>query len=83
MGRVGTALGLASNGDAAGALFDLARELGAPASLAELGLPADVLEAAADRIVVETGCSNPRPVDVASVLSMLQQAYAGTRPAAG
>ena len=81
--RVGTALGLASNGDAAGALFDLARELGAPASLAELGLPADVLEVAAERIVEETGGSNPRPVDVASVLSMLQQAYAGTRPPAG
>lgn len=83
IGRVGTALGLGSDGDAAGALFDLARGLGAPASLAELGLPADVLEAAAEQIVAETGVSNPRALDVASVLAMLRQAYEGTRPPAG
>jgi maleylacetate reductase len=75
--RVGVALGVA------GALFDLAEAIGAPTSLAELGLPEDVLELAAARIVAETGTSNPRPVDTESVLRLLERAYLGSRPEPG
>jgi maleylacetate reductase len=82
IGRIAVGLGVADSGDAAGALFDLACEIGAPTSLAELGLPADALEEAAELIVEETGTSNPRPVDKDSVLRMLEQAYAGARPTA-
>jgi maleylacetate reductase len=80
--RVAVALGVAG-GDAAGALFDLAQAIGAPTSLAELGLPEDVLEQAAARIVAETGASNPRLVDTDSVLRLLERAYAGSRPEPG
>jgi alcohol dehydrogenase class IV len=78
MRRVATALGVGE--DAAAALFELGRQIGAPTSLAELGLPADVLAEAAEQIVTETGDSNPRPVDQQSVLRMLQDAYKGSRP---
>jgi alcohol dehydrogenase class IV len=64
-------------------LFDLAEAIGAPTSLAELGLPEDVLELAAARIVAETGTSNPRPVDTESVLRLLERAYLGSRPEPG
>jgi alcohol dehydrogenase class IV len=78
--RVSNALGVGTKGDAAGALFDLARSIGAPASLEELGFPGAALSEAAERIVAETGAANPRPVDRASILLMLEQAYAGSRP---
>jgi maleylacetate reductase len=80
MRRVAVALGAGEDGDAAAALFDLAAEIGAPTSLAALGLPAGALAEAAERIVGETGASNPRPVDRESVLRMLEQAYSGARP---
>jgi maleylacetate reductase len=80
MRRVASALGAGEDGDAAAALFDLAARIGAPTTLAELGLPADVLAEAAERIVIETGESNPRPVDQQSVLRMLEDAYRGSRP---
>jgi alcohol dehydrogenase class IV len=80
MRRVAVALGAGEDGDAAAALFDLAAEIGAPTSLAALGLPAGALAEAAERIVGETGASNPRPVDRESVLRMLEQAYRGARP---
>jgi maleylacetate reductase len=80
--RVSSALGAGEKGDAAGTLFDLARRIGAPASLAELGLPSAALSEAAERIVAETGAANPRRVDQASILLMLEQAYVGSRPVA-
>jgi maleylacetate reductase len=80
MRRVARALGVVDDRDAAGALFDLAVEIGAPTSLAGLGLPAAVLVEAAGRIVAETGTSNPRPPDQESLLAMLERAYRGTRP---
>jgi maleylacetate reductase len=67
--------------DAASALRELLVDAGAPASLADLGLPADALDDAATRVVAE-GPPSPRPLDVAAVRTLLDDAYAGRRPSA-
>ncbi|MEM9609457.1 MAG: maleylacetate reductase [Actinomycetota bacterium] len=68
-------------GDPAEALFDLARAIGAPSSLADLGMPeAGVADAAPH--VVEDAAANVRPPDVESVRSMLDDAFHGRRPPA-
>ncbi len=80
MDRVRDALGVPTTTTAAAALFDLARSVGAPTSLAQLGMPEGGLDDAAQRTVVETTV-NPRPVDVPSVRAMLDDAFHGRRPA--
>ena len=79
MGRVASALGV-SDGDAAGALYDLAIAIGAPTSLEAIGMPYDGLDEAAERTVADTTV-NPVPVTVDGVRSMLERAWNGTRPA--
>jgi alcohol dehydrogenase class IV len=76
MGRIAAALG---GSDAAGAAFDLARELGAPVSLKELGMPEEGIERAAE-LATQTPYPNPRPVERAAIRELLQNAYAGRRP---
>lgn len=66
---------------AAGALWDLRHEIGAPGALAGLGLELDEVDRVA-AIVVEGRPVNPRPVDVACVRVVLRAAYAGDRPPA-
>jgi alcohol dehydrogenase class IV len=70
------ALGVAH---AAGGLFDLARSIGAPISLKEIGMPEDGLEAAA-RLAVANPYYNPRLVEYEPVLELLRNAYEGRRP---
>jgi len=80
MARVETVLG-AEPGDAAGALYDLARALGTPSSLAEIGMNAGdlgaVAEAAAPRM-----SQRPRPAGPAELRALLEAAWTGERPAA-
>jgi maleylacetate reductase len=64
---------------AAGAVWDLRDEIGAPASLAELGFPEQQLDEAAE-IVVRGRPVNPRPVDHGTARAVLAAAYAGARP---
>jgi maleylacetate reductase len=78
MGRVASALD-AADGDAAGALYDLAVAIGAPTSLEAIGMPYEGLDEAAERTVADTTV-NPVPVTVDGVRSMLQRAWEGTRP---
>ena len=79
MRRVEAALG-AADGDAAGALWDLARALGAPASLAGIGMDrgeiGELAEAAAARV-------SPRPVpaSAADLRRLVEAAWVGERPA--
>jgi maleylacetate reductase len=80
MVKVGTALGAPAGVSAARALFDLAASIGAPSSLKALSMPYDGLDDAAARTVADTTV-NPRPVNVASVRAMLEDAYGGRRPA--
>ena len=67
--------------DPARALWKLAERIGAPTSLAQVGLdPGRIPEAA--RLVVETSPVNPRPVDRAAVDELLRAAYVGRLPGA-
>jgi maleylacetate reductase len=66
--------------DAPRALWDLARRLDAPRSLAELGLKEGDLATAAAQAVSQA-YANPRPVTEDGVLTLLRAAYEGTPPA--
>ena len=61
------------------ALFDFAGRLGAPKSLAELGMAAADLDRAAD-IAMQSPYWNPRPFDRSAIRSMLEDAWQGRRP---
>jgi len=78
MRRIARALGVQ---DAPRGLYDLDASLGLELRLSALGMPADGLERAA-RIATESPYPNPRKVEYAGVLSLLQDAYAGRRPGA-
>jgi maleylacetate reductase len=79
MARVARALGAE---DAATGLFDLARALGAPASLAELGMPESDLPKAVEEVAAHVS-QHPRHSDAASVEAILGDAYTGRRPGRG
>ena len=66
-------------GDLAGGLHDLARSLGAPLALKDLGLARDDLARVAD-MAVKNPYANPRPVTRDGILALLTRAYDGTRP---
>ena len=66
--------------DGPAGLRRLAEELGAPTSLASLGLPEHALDDAVERTVVAVRNRNPRPVEPASLRRMLDDAYAGRPP---
>jgi len=76
MSRIARALGAKS---AAPGLYDLAASLGAPTSLAALGLRAADLDRAAD-IAVENPYYNPRPITREGIRALLQDAFEGKRP---
>jgi maleylacetate reductase len=61
------------------ALYDLARRVGAPVALKDIGMPADGLERAAE-LATQNPYANPRPVERAGVLELLRNAYVGRRP---
>ncbi len=58
-------------------LFDLARRIGAPTALRDIGMPEDGLEKAAD-IAIKNPYWNPRPFTRDDILQLLQRAYAGS-----
>jgi maleylacetate reductase len=76
MSRVARALRTSS---AAQGLYDLAISLGAPTSLAALGLKAGDLDKAAD-IAVQNPYYNPRPITREGIRALLEDAFAGSRP---
>jgi maleylacetate reductase len=77
---VAEALGVKEKGTAAQGLYDLAAAVGAPVALKDIGMPADGLERAAE-LATQNPYANPRPVEYASVLELLRNAYSGRRPA--
>jgi maleylacetate reductase len=66
-------------GDAAGQLYDLARELETPSSLLEIGMPLEGIARAAP-LVVREASSNVRPIDEAQALEFLTNCVKGERP---
>ena len=61
------------------ALFDLAARLGAPTSLAALGMPAEGIERAA-QLATQNPYFNPRPVQRDLIVGLLKRAWAGEVP---
>jgi len=78
MARVARALGVA---DAARGLHELATALGAPTSLAAIGMPADGLDRAA-ALAVQNQYPNPRPLERDALRALLQRAFDGAAPRA-
>jgi maleylacetate reductase len=78
MARIARALGVK---DAPTGLYDLEAALGLELRLAGIGMAREGLERAA-RIATESPYPNPRRVEYAGVLSLLDDAYEGRRPAA-
>jgi alcohol dehydrogenase class IV len=78
MKRIGRALG---SDDPAGALYDLAKAVGAPLALKDIGMPREGLERAA-QLATENPYFNPRPVQYEGILALLTAAWHGERPSA-
>jgi maleylacetate reductase len=76
MARIARALGAE---DAPTGLFDLARRIGAPASLEQLGMHHEDLDRAAELAAAEP-YPNPRPITRADVRALLEDAFCGRRP---
>ena len=76
MERLRRALGVE---DPAGELFDLAGSLGAPRSLAEIGLSEDGPGTALNTLLADQPW-NPRPLDRDPLAAMLRRAWRGERP---
>ncbi len=77
MARVARALG--KPGDAPGALWDLARSLGAPPTLEAIGMKRADLDRAAE-LATMSPYPNPRSVDRDAVRALLEDAFVGGRP---
>jgi maleylacetate reductase len=60
-------------------LYELGRKVGAPASLAALGMKEEDLDRAAD-LATQNPYANPRPVDRAGVRQLLTDAFVGLAP---
>jgi maleylacetate reductase len=81
MSRMSRALGAAGPGaaDPAARLHDLARALGAPLGLRQIGLAAEALDQVAD-LALRNPYYNPRPLERAAIRQLLQDAWEGRRP---
>ena len=77
--RIARAFGNES-GDAAGAIFDLLTEIGAPTALRDIGMSESDLDEAAKLITTDPYFS-PRPVEYEPVRELLDDAWLGRRPA--
>jgi maleylacetate reductase len=77
--RAARALHAGDPGDVGQAVFDLATRVGAPTSLADLGLAPDAIDAVA-AVVAAATVVNPRPVTEPDLVHLLRAAFAGTRP---
>lgn len=77
MARVARALG---SGDAPRGLYDLAKSLGAPLALKDIGMPGGDELKRAVKLATENPYWNPRAIDNAALLETLERAWAGAPP---
>lgn len=80
MARVARAL---TAGEAATGVFDLARAIGAPTALRDIGMREEDLEEAVGLVLEAAPADNPRPVDEDGVRGLLRDAFLGRRPGEG
>src|SRR4051812_6355974 len=71
--------GALQGANAAQAVFDLARDNGAPVALRDLGLEADDLDRAC-ALALQNQYPNPRPLEPGPIRQLLQDAFEGRRP---
>lgn len=76
MARIAAAIG---NPDVPGAVYDLAVTLGAPVSLAAIGMPSDRLDEATG-LIVDAIATSSRPAEGSAVRALLTDAQVGRRP---
>jgi maleylacetate reductase len=76
MARAARALGVA---DAPSGLYDLAKSLGAPLALKDIGMPEAGLDKVAD-LAVANPYWNPRPLERAAIRALLDDAFHGRPP---
>lgn len=76
MAKIARALGAE---DAAKGLYDLAKSLGVPVALSEIGMPEEGLEKAAT-LATQNPYFNPRPIEKQAILKLLTDAHTGVRP---
>ncbi|KAJ7230445.1 iron-containing alcohol dehydrogenase [Mycena pura] len=82
MAKVARCLGLNTGpggASAAQGVYDLARSLGAPCSLKQLGMREEDLERAADAVMARP-YPNPAPLERERILALLRDAFEGRRP---
>jgi alcohol dehydrogenase class IV len=77
MERVARVLGAEA---AATGIYDLAKSIGAPTALKDVGMKEENLNEAVTLILEEAPSDNPRPVDKDGIRKLLEDAYAGRRP---
>ncbi len=82
MRRVAAALGAEGSQTAADAMWALARRLGAPTSLAEIGMPEAELDRMAEAAAARVS-PQPRPAGADDLRELLEAAWAGRPPSAG
>lgn len=66
-------------GDPCAALFDLARAIGAPGSLSQIGMPEDGIGRAVEHVFANPYW-NPRPLEKTAITALIARAYFGQRP---
>jgi maleylacetate reductase len=76
MARIARALGTA---DAARGMYELARSLGAPVALKDIGMPEAELGRCA-AIASRNAYWNPRPIEEGAIRNLLEDAFHGTEP---
>lgn len=79
MRRIARALGR-DDGQAARAVFDLAKDNDAPVALRDIGMKAEDLDRACE-IALQNQYPNPRPLEARAIRELLQAAWEGARPA--
>ena len=72
---------LGTDGDPAEALQNLARRLGAPTALRDIGMPEDGVDRGLE-LAFQSPYWNPRPLKVEAVRGLLERAWAGDTPQA-
>jgi maleylacetate reductase len=78
MTRIAAALGAK---DAANGLYELAKRIGAPLALRDLGMPKDGIERAV-REATENPYWNPRPIEPGPIEALIARAWEGVPPQA-
>lgn len=65
--------------NAASGVYDLAKRLGAPLALRDIGMPESELDRAAE-IALANPYWNPRPIEAHAIRDLLRNAWEGRRP---